>query len=93
MLKILYHLLYFLAPFLVYFLWVILSNSNFESIDLSKDTTLNLKIGFNSRYLLDIAKQISGANIIFLLSDKLSPTLIFDDDEKQALYLLMPMHI
>ena len=31
MLKILYHLLYFLAPFLVYFLWVILSNSNFTN--------------------------------------------------------------
>ncbi|MAJ24646.1 MAG: DNA polymerase III subunit beta [Rickettsiales bacterium] len=53
----------------------------------------DLEIGFNSRYLLDIAKQISGAQIKFLLSDKLSPTLIFDDDDKQALYLLMPMHI
>ena len=52
-----------------------------------------LEIGFNSRYLLDIAKQISGAQIKFLLSDKLSPSLIFDDDDKQALYLLMPMHI
>ena len=31
MLKILYHLLYFLTPFLVYFLWVILSNSNFTN--------------------------------------------------------------
>ena len=53
----------------------------------------DLEIGFNSRYLLDIAKQISGANIKFLLSDKLSPTLIFDEDDKEALYLLMPMHI
>ncbi len=52
-----------------------------------------IEIGFNSRYLLDIAKQISGANIKFLLSDKLSPTLIFDEDDKEALYLLMPMHI
>ncbi len=52
-----------------------------------------LEIGFNSRYLLDIAKQISGAHVKFLLSDKLSPTLIFDDEDKQALYLLMPMHI
>ena len=53
----------------------------------------SIEIGFNSRYLLDIAKQISGAQVKFLLSDKLSPTLIFDDDDKQALYLLMPMHI
>ena len=53
----------------------------------------DLEIGFNSRYLLDIAKQISGAQVKFLLSDKLSPTLIFDDDDKEALYLLMPMHL
>ncbi len=32
MLKILYHLLYFLIPFFVYFLWVILSNSKFTNI-------------------------------------------------------------
>ena len=56
-------------------------------------TGKELEIGFNSRYLLDIAKQISGTQVKFLLSDKLSPTLIFDDDDKQALYLLMPMHI
>tara|TARA_B100000676_G_scaffold160483_1_gene158000 strand:+ start:263 stop:517 length:255 start_codon:yes stop_codon:yes gene_type:complete len=31
MLKILYHLLYFLIPFFVYFLWVILSNSKFTN--------------------------------------------------------------
>ena len=31
MLKILYHLLYFLTPFFIYFLWVILSNSKFTN--------------------------------------------------------------
>ena len=31
MLKILYHLLYFLIPFFIYFLWVILSNSKFTN--------------------------------------------------------------
>ena len=31
MLKILYHLLFFLIPFFVYFLWVILSNSKFTN--------------------------------------------------------------
>ena len=53
----------------------------------------DLEIGFNSKYLLDIARQIQGANIKFKMSDKLSPTLIFDDEDKLALYLLMPMHI
>ena len=53
----------------------------------------DLDIGFNSKYLLDIARQVSGAHIKFLMSDNLSPTLIYDDDDKFALYLLMPMHI
>ena len=53
----------------------------------------NLNISFNSKYLIDISRQITGTQIKFMLSDKLSPTLIFDDDDKQALYLLMPMHI
>tara|TARA_Y100001935_G_C17287316_1_gene501134 strand:- start:290 stop:1405 length:1116 start_codon:yes stop_codon:yes gene_type:complete len=52
-----------------------------------------LEIGFNSKYLLDIAKQINGDHIKFMMSDKLSPTLIFDEDDDHALYLLMPMHI
>ncbi len=53
----------------------------------------NLEIGFNSKYLIDIARQITGANIKFMLSDKLSPTLMFDEEDNLALYLLMPMHI
>ncbi len=53
----------------------------------------DLEIGFNSKYLLDIARQVSGAQIKFLMSDNLSPTLMYDDDDKLALYLLMPMHI
>ncbi len=53
----------------------------------------NMEIGFNSKYLIDISRQITGANIKFMLSDKLSPTLMFDEEDSLALYLLMPMHI
>ena len=53
----------------------------------------DLEIGFNSKYLIDIARQITGANIKFMLSDKLSPTLLLDEEDNLALYLLMPMHI
>ena len=53
----------------------------------------DLEIGFNSKYLIDIARQITGANIKFMLSDKLSPTLLLDEEDGLALYLLMPMHI
>jgi DNA polymerase-3 subunit beta len=52
-----------------------------------------LDIGFNSRYLLDIASQIEGETAVLKLSDPGSPTLIQDKDAKSALYVLMPMRV
>jgi DNA polymerase-3 subunit beta len=52
-----------------------------------------LDIGFNSRYLLDIAAQIEGESAILRLADPGSPTLIQDRDAKGALYVLMPMRV
>jgi DNA polymerase-3 subunit beta len=52
-----------------------------------------LDIGFNSRYLLDIASQIEGETAVLKLADPGSPTLIQDKDAKGALYVLMPMRV
>ncbi|MBX3552518.1 MAG: DNA polymerase III subunit beta [Pseudolabrys sp.] len=52
-----------------------------------------LDIGFNSRYLLDIAAQIEGEVAVLRLADPGSPTLIQDRDSKGALYVLMPMRV
>ncbi len=52
-----------------------------------------LDIGFNSRYLLDIAAQIEGEVAVLKLADPGSPTLIQDQDAKGALYVLMPMRV
>jgi DNA polymerase-3 subunit beta len=52
-----------------------------------------LDIGFNSRYLLDIAAQIEGEVAVLWLADPGSPTLIQDKDAKGALYVLMPMRV
>jgi DNA polymerase III subunit beta len=52
-----------------------------------------LDIGFNSRYLLDIAAQIDGEAAILKLADPGSPTLIQDKEAKNALYVLMPMRV
>jgi DNA polymerase-3 subunit beta len=52
-----------------------------------------LDIGFNSRYLLDIAAQIDGEQAVLKLADPGSPTLIADRDAKGALYVLMPMRV
>ena len=52
-----------------------------------------IDIGFNSRYLLDIAAQIEGEVAVLKLADPGSPTLIQDKDSKGALYVLMPMRV
>ncbi|MBR0689720.1 DNA polymerase III subunit beta [Bradyrhizobium manausense] len=52
-----------------------------------------LDIGFNSRYLLDIAAQIEGDVATLKLADPGSPTLVQDRDDKSALYVLMPMRV
>lgn len=52
-----------------------------------------LDIGFNSRYLLDIAGQLETGTAVFRLADPGSPTLIHDLGQTNALYVLMPMRV
>src|SRR5215813_8473069 len=52
-----------------------------------------LDIGFNSRYLLDIAAQIESEAAVLKLADPGSPTLIEGKEGKGALYVLMPMRV
>jgi DNA polymerase-3 subunit beta len=52
-----------------------------------------MEIGFNSRYLLDIAGQIKGDTAALQLADAGSPTIIKDPGDEQALYVLMPMRV
>ncbi|MBL8893050.1 MAG: DNA polymerase III subunit beta, partial [Rhizobiales bacterium] len=52
-----------------------------------------LDIGFNSKYLLDIAGQIKNDQATFQLADAGSPTIIRDPGDDQALYVLMPMRV
>jgi DNA polymerase-3 subunit beta len=53
----------------------------------------SFEIGFNARYLLDIVGQIRSENAIFLFNDAGSPTLVKEDGEAKALYVLMPMRV
>ena len=53
----------------------------------------NIEIGFNSRYLLDIAERLSGDGAQFSLSDSASPTIVQDAGDTSALYVLMPMRV
>ena len=68
------------------------SGSATEELEVDYDSE-PLDIGFNSRYLLDIAAQIEGEVAILKLADPGSPTLIQDKDAKGALYVLMPMRV
>ncbi len=52
-----------------------------------------LEIGFNARYLLDISGQLESETVQFLLADPGSPTMVRDDGEAAALYVLMPMRV
>ena len=52
-----------------------------------------LEIGFNARYLLDIASQLSSSEVKFSFADAGSPTLIEDPEDQQTLYVLMPMRV
>jgi DNA polymerase-3 subunit beta len=52
-----------------------------------------LEIGFNARYLLDIAGQLESDEIVLKLADPGSPTVIRDGADENALYVLMPMRV
>lgn len=53
----------------------------------------SFEIGFNARYLLDIVGQIRSENVIFLFNDAGSPTLVREEGDSSALYVLMPMRV
>jgi DNA polymerase-3 subunit beta len=68
------------------------SGSATEEIEVDYDSD-PIDIGFNSRYLLDIAAQLDGEVAVLRLADPGSPTLIEDKDAKGSLYVLMPMRV
>ena len=60
------------------------------SVDFGGDP---IEIGFNARYLLDVANEIDGETTTFHLSDPASPTVILDEEDERALYVLMPLRV
>jgi DNA polymerase-3 subunit beta len=52
-----------------------------------------IEIGFNARYLLDILGEIDGDVVEVHLADAAAPTLLRENDESNALYVLMPMRV
>ena len=66
----------------------------FRSEELPADYSSDpIEIGFNAKYLLDVAGQLSGGTARFMLADAGSPTLIQDTADEHTLYVLMPMRV
>ena len=53
----------------------------------------DLVIGFNSKYLIDIASAVEDNNLTFSLKNSISPVLVFDNSDKNSFYVIMPMKI
>ena len=51
------------------------------------------EIGFNARYLLDVAGQIQGESCELRFADPASPTLILDPADRGVQYVLMPLRV
>jgi DNA polymerase-3 subunit beta len=53
-----------------------------------------MEIGFNARYLLDVAGQVEGETALFeLAGDPASPAIVRDESDPKALYVLMPLRV
>lgn len=67
------------------------SGSATEEMEVNSDS--NIEIGFNARYLLDITQQIEGESCRMVLADSASSTIIQDNSDPSALYVLMPLRV
>ncbi len=52
-----------------------------------------MEIGFNAKYLVEIASQIDRENAVFLFDDANAPTLVREGDDDSAVYVVMPMRV
>jgi len=52
-----------------------------------------LEIGFNAKYLLEIAGQVDRENAVFLFNSSGDPTLMREGDDLSAVYVVMPMRV
>ena len=68
------------------------ASSAVEEIEVSYDGA-EMEIGFNARYLLDIASQVSSDTIEFALADQGSPSLVRMPGDEATLFVLMPMRV
>jgi len=52
-----------------------------------------LEIGFNAKYLLEIAGQVDRENAVFMFNSAGDPTLMREGNDQSAIYVVMPMRV
>ncbi len=52
-----------------------------------------MEIGFNAKYLLEIAGQVDRENAVLLFNGPGDPTLVREGDDESAIYVVMPMRV
>lgn len=52
-----------------------------------------LEIGFNAKYLLEIASQVDRENAVFMFNSSGDPTLMREGTDQSAVYVVMPMRV
>ena len=52
-----------------------------------------LEIGFNAKYLLEIASQVDRENAVFMFNSSGDPTLMREGNDQSAVYVVMPMRV
>ena len=52
-----------------------------------------LEIGFNAKYLLEIASQVDRENAVFMFNTSGDPTLMREGTDESAIYVVMPMRV
>jgi DNA polymerase-3 subunit beta len=53
----------------------------------------HLEIGFNAKYLLEIANQVDRENAVFMFNSSGDPTLMREGNDTSAVYVVMPMRV
>lgn len=64
-----------------------------EEMQVDFASTTPIEIGFNAKYLLDIAQQIGEDEAHIMLADGNSPAIIRSLNDQDAMYVLMPMRV
>jgi DNA polymerase III subunit beta len=77
---------------------LVLSASSVEAGSASEDLEVaykapQLEVGFNSRYLMDVAQQLGSHQVELWFADAASPCLIRAPNDPSILFVLMPMRV